>query len=193
MFKQVAALIWMAAVACSAANAWDRTAESKDTAAVYARLQSATWPSDIVQLSDRLLTLNPPAAWAQVAQSLRLRAEAPARVLNSNKAFLQRSAFTASDLSPESAETLRAAALGDPAAAVRLARLYQRNADRVPSDRFRYLGWLQFAALLGDDSAAYELALYFRKDGQPAMAAIYETRAASLGFAAPIALDNIRK
>ena len=63
----------------------------------------------------------------------------------------------------------------------------------MPADPNRYEGWLQYAAMLGNDGASYELALHYRRIGQPVLASKYEARAAELGFVAPRALDHNRK
>ena len=55
------------------------------------------------------------------------------------------------------------------------------------------VGWLQLAAELGEQRAAYELALHFRRKAQPLMASQYEQRAAQLGFPALPSLDHARK
>jgi hypothetical protein len=57
----------------------------------------------------------------------------------------------------------------------------------------RYEGWLQYAAALGNGIASYELAVYYRRQGQPTPAAQYETRARDLGYRPPTSLDNQRK
>lgn len=57
----------------------------------------------------------------------------------------------------------------------------------------RALGWLQYAAALGSEDAAYALALHYRRDAQPLLAARYESRAAELGLQPPPALDHLRK
>ena len=57
----------------------------------------------------------------------------------------------------------------------------------------RYVAWLQYAAALGNGPASYELAVYYRRQDQPALAAPYEARAEDLGFQAPVSLDHIRK
>jgi len=57
----------------------------------------------------------------------------------------------------------------------------------------RYEGWLQYAAALGNGIASYELAVFYRRQGQPTPAAQYETRARDLGYTPPTSLDNQRK
>jgi hypothetical protein len=47
--------------------------------------------------------------------------------------------------------------------------------------------------MLGDEKANYELALHYRREAQPVLAAQYEARAVELGFTPPRALDHVRK
>ena len=160
---------------------------------LHEQLQSAVWPADIVRLADQLLSMDPAADWVPETKLVRQRAAAAAQLLRSNAVHLQRSAFASRDLPADRQQDLHRAALGDRESALRLARLYQHGSGSVAPDPYRYLGWLQYAALLGNDSASYEVALYYRKEGQPAMAAIYETRAVDMGYVVPAGLDNIRK
>ena len=110
-----------------------------------------------------------------------------------NDVRLYRSAFqSATDVSAAQ-EDVRRAALGDIAAAVRIAHLHQRGEAGMAQDMNRYVGWLQYASMLGDDRASYELALHYRREAQPALAAKYEARAVELGFTPPRDLDHVRK
>ena len=60
-------------------------------------------------------------------------------------------------------------------------------------DGLHDIGWLQYSAVLGSAAGSYALAMHFRKDNQPALAAPYKARAGELGFKIPAALDNVRK
>jgi TPR repeat protein len=155
-------------------------------------LQQAVWPADIVRLADQYLARYPAGTWAGDANALRERAALTAVVLKRNDVRLYRTAFQAADADTALHDDLRRAALGDPAAAVRLARMHLRG-DGVAQDTNRYVGWLQYASMLGDDRASYELALHFRRDAQPVLAAKYEARAVELGFTPPRDLDHFRK
>ena len=86
---------------------------------------------------------------------------------------------------------MRKAALADKEAAARVARLYREG--EAAANPGRYVGWLQYAAALGNAPASYELAVHYRKSDQPALAAPYEARAEELGFKPPPTLDHIRK
>jgi TPR repeat protein len=85
------------------------------------------------------------------------------------------------------------AARGDKDAAARIARVHLRGDGDIAADANRYEGWLQYAAALGNGIASYELAVYYRRQGQPTPAAQYETRARDLGYTPPLSLDNQRK
>jgi hypothetical protein len=157
------------------------------------QLQSATWPRDIVRLAERGLQQSPDAATARDLTAMRERADASSRVLQGGRVQLTRAAFSTDTVAPDLHADLHLAALGDADAAVRIAHSYRPKADSSATDAYRQIGWLQFASELGNDSAAYELALLYRRDGQPAKAAVYETRAVAMGYALPTSLDNVRK
>ena len=55
------------------------------------------------------------------------------------------------------------------------------------------VGWLQLAAGQGNERAAYELALHFRRQSQPLLASRYAQRAVQLGLPMLPALDHARK
>lgn len=161
-----------------------QTADGEGT--LREQLQQALWPADIVGSADRYLQRYPQSPFAAQARQWRSQAELGSRVLAERDVRLYRSAFQ-----PEAAEglgrdELRRAALGDRAAAVRIAHALRQDTPR-------YLGWLQYAARLGDERASYELALHYRREAQPVLAAVYEARAVELGFVPPRDLDHVRK
>lgn len=160
--------------------------------ALRQELQQAVWPADIVRLAEQYLSRYPSGVWAQDASALRDRAGQTAGVLKRNDVRLYRTAFQPADADGSVREDLRRAALGDAAAAVRLAHRHERG-DGLPQDVNRYVGWLQYASTLGDAQASYELALHFRREAQPVLAAKYEGRAIELGFTPPRDLDHVRK
>ncbi|MCW5662747.1 MAG: hypothetical protein KIT35_02830 [Piscinibacter sp.] len=155
-------------------------------AALRDQLQQATWPADIVAAAERYLQRYPQSPLAGQARQWRAQAELGARVLAERDVRLYRSAFQPEAAAPDARDDLRRAALGDRAAAVRLAHEARRDTPR-------YLGWLQYAAQLGDERASYELALHYRRAAQPVLAAVYEARAVELGFVPPRDLDHVRK
>jgi hypothetical protein len=170
-----------------------QAATSESEGALRQELQQAVWPADIVRLADQYLSRYPGAAWAGSASTLRERAGMTMVVLKRNDVRLYRSAFQPASDAGAVQDDLRRAALGDSAAAVRLAHLQQRGEGGLPQDMNRYVGWLQYASMLGDERASYELALHFRRDAQPVLAAKYEARALELGFKPPRDLDHVRK
>lgn len=158
-------------------------------------MQEALWPADIVRLSGDYLRQYPGGNWADAARALHERASASAQVLGRKDVRLYRTAFQASPEAPQFKVDIRKAALGDQDAAIRLARAQQLNDEGVDTAtaNSRYVGWLQYAAMLGHQQAAYELALHFRKQDQPVLASQYEARAVALGYTPPTVLDHIRK
>lgn len=157
-----------------------------------AELQQAVWPGDIAELAGTYLRSYPQGQASDTASVMLARATEALRLLKRNDVRLYRTSFQAAELTPESRADLRKAALGDKEAALRLAHLHRPGSGTAP-DVNRYVGWLQFASMLGQPDASYELSVHFRRDNQPALAANYETRAEQLGYIAPVALDNIRK
>ena len=168
-------------------------ASPESEGALRAELQQAVWPADIVRLADQYLNRYPNAGWSGSASALRERAGMTMVVLKRNDVRLYRSAFQAATDVAELQDDVRRAALGDIDAAVRLAHLHQRGEAGMAQDMNRYVGWLQYASMLGDDRASYELALHFRRESQPVLAAKYEARAVELGFTPPRDLDHFRK
>jgi hypothetical protein len=173
------------------ASAGTRPAAEAETA-LRQSMQEALWPADIVRLSGDYLRQYPRGDWADAARALYERANDSVAILGRSEVRLYKSAFQPLVGRGEFSADIRKAALGDQDAAVRLAHVY-RDADRSSHEATRYVGWLQYAAMLGSDDAAYELALYFRKGDQPALASQYEARAVALGYVLPTALDHSRK
>lgn len=174
----------------AASAAWANEAAPRED--LRQQMHTATWPADIVRIADRLLAVEERDEAIADARRIRREAAWTAQLLQSNVMLLQRSAFVASNNAGER-QDMRQAALGNPEAALRMARRYQPGINSNAADPHRYVGWLQLASQLGNDNASYELALFFRKEGQPSQAAVYETRAAQQGYIAPVALDHIRK
>lgn len=187
--RTASVLLGLAFAAAASAHA---AAAPESEGTLRAEMQQAVWPADIVRLADQYLSRYPSGQAAGDANALRERAGMTAVVLKRNDVRLYRSAFQpAGDNGVH--DDLRRAALGEPAAAVRLARAYQRGDAGLPADSNRYVGWLQYASMLGDERASYELALHFRRESQPVLAAKYEARAIELGFTPPRELDHVRK
>ena len=168
-------------------------ARTPETADIERQLAEAAWPADIVHLADVCLGRHGRNACETPARQLREQASRTEAILATGQVNLTRNAFLDEELPDSGRADLRLAGLGDPAAALRIARFYQQGAPGAPANARRYIGWLQLAGLLGNGAAAYEVALYFRKEGQPAIAAVWESRAIGLGFQPPAALDQTRK
>jgi len=188
----ISCVVSLACWAGSVTAADPRPASDAETA-LRQSMQAALWPADIARLSSDYLRQYPTGAWADAARSLNERSRVSARVLARNDVRLYRSAFQVLAGVPEYAEDLRKAGLGDREAALRLAALYKRQAERTTLDGTRYVGWLQYAAQLGSTDAAYELAVYYRQTDQPALASQYEAKAVSMGYVLPTVLDHVRK
>ena len=156
-------------------------------------MQGARWPADIARASADYLDGYPRGRWAAEARTDRSSAEAAMRTLKQREVRLYRSDFQADEAPPSTRERIRQAALGDKDAAFEVARWVGNGEAGLPRDMNRYVGWLQYAAALGHGPASYELALHYRRESQPALAAPYEARASELGFEAPPTLDHVRK
>lgn len=149
----------------------------------------ALWPADIVRLADAYLGRFAAQDWCADARLLREQARQTALLLRRPDVQLFRSAFAVAPAGDLAASDLRLAALGDPAAALRLAQ----PTAQLEAGSKRQLGWLQFAAALGSEQAAYALALHYRRVSQPLLAAQHEAQALALGLVPPLSLDHVRK
>ena len=156
-------------------------------------MQSALWPADIVRASGDYLEGYPRGRWAAQARSNQAAAQGTMRMIAQRDVRLYRSDFQADAAPPATRERIRQAALGDKEAAFQVARWQGAGEAGLPRDTNRYVGWLQYASALGHGAASYELALHYRRESQPALAAPYEARASELGFEAPPTLDHVRK
>lgn len=166
---------------------------SQDESALWAEIEAAGWPTDIIRLSGEYLKRFPNGTLAGSAQVAREGADDASKAMRRNDVRLFKSAFfpKAETGNPVWAE-IRKAARGDKDAAARIARAYLRG-DGVDRDANRYEGWMQYAAALGNGIASYELAVYYRNLDQPVMAAQFETRARELAYTPPPTLDHNRK
>jgi len=158
--------------------------------ALAQELLDARWPADIVVVGERYLAAYPQGPYAANARAELERARNTRRLLERSDIRLYRGDFVARGAAPTLYEDVRKAALADKEAAARMAQLYRDGDSANPG---RYVGWLQYAAALGNAPASYELAVHYRKSDQPALAAPYEARAEELGFKPPPTLDHIRK
>jgi TPR repeat protein len=184
-------LIGAALAALPCAPALAQTDRHED--ALRQELQQTLWPADFVRRSNEYLRRYPQAADAAQARSALDSAQRSVQLLQTNKVRLYRADFELRGAPPAAREEVRLAAFGDKEAALRLAHLYDSGDGGLARNSNRYVAWLQYAAALGNGPASYELAVYYRRQDQPALAAPYEARAEELGFQAPVSLDHIRK
>lgn len=166
---------------------------SQDESALWQEIENASWPADILRLSDDYLKRFPGSTLAGSAQVAREGADDASKAMRRNDVRLFKSAFFPK-VEPGNPvwSDIRKAARGDKDAAARIARVYLQG-DVVGKDTNRYEGWMQYAAALGNGIASYELAVYYRNLDQPVMAAQYETRARELAYTPPPTLDHNRK
>jgi hypothetical protein len=176
----------------SAVPAPDRF-ESVDESTLWRQLQDSTVPGDVLKLATQYTSLYPKSRLVGSAEVAREGAAEADKALRRSDVRLYRSAFAQRPDNEALREDLHKAARGDKDASARVARLYQSGSKDVQPDANRYEGWMQYAAALGNGIACYELALYYRKQEQPLMAAQFETRARELGFTPPPSLDHNRK
>ena len=174
-----AAAVWgITAGALVCATALAQGAVVIEAAVLQAELEASTAAPDIAMLAQAYVARAPSGPAAVRARRLleqARRAEAALGRLDSPLAEPSAEQTTSADR--------RAAALGDAEAAMRVARLQQREAELGRAGADSYLGWLQYAALLGHEAAGYELALHYRNRGQAALAAKYESQALVSGRA----------
>ena len=168
----------------------ENAAEEADA---WRQLQDNLWPADIVRLAESYLKAYPSSRRAGGAQVSREGAADAVNALRSNEVRLYRSAFQPKTSQADWLAEFRKSARGDKDAAARIARAYLRGSGDIAADTNRYEGWLQYAAALGNGIACYELAVFYRRQGQPVPAAQYESRARELGYTPPPTLDNVRK
>jgi TPR repeat protein len=188
----VRSLLFAALVAVMVGAAPARAAEQLSEETLRIRLQSASWPADIVRLANEYKARFPQTDFRPTAESLGRRADVAVRALERKDVQLYRNAFAAPPETADLRDALRRASLGDAESALRLAHAH-RSGTGVPADNNRYVGWLQFAASLGHDAASYELAVHYRRNAQLPLASLYEARAVDLGYVPPRDLDHVRK
>ena len=188
MVRRIAAFVFAAALAAGASGVSAASPEAE----LRTQLERALWPAEIVQLAADYRRSYPRSSWRAAADELGTRAAGPARVLERKDVRLFRSAFS-TESAPTLADEVRRAALGDTRAATRIAHAHRRGTDGITADVNRYVGWLQYAAMLGDEEASYELAVHFRRESQIPLASLYEARAVELGYVLPRDLDHVRK
>ena len=151
------------------------------------------WPADVHKLAEEYLQRYPLSGRIGSVQVSREGANEAMRALRGNDVRLYRSAFQPKTTQAGWLAEWRKAARGDKDAAARIGRVYQRGEGDIAVDTNRYEGWMQYAAALGNGIACYELAVWYRRQGQPVLAAQYEARSRELGYTPPPTLDHYRK
>jgi hypothetical protein len=166
---------------------------SGDEESDWKRLTQSLWAPEVYRLADEFLQRYPTSRLAGGAQVARDGAAEAARILQRNDIRLYRNSFDPQpELGEPYAQDLAKAARGDKDAAARVGQRWRTNDVSGPAVS-RYEGWMQYAAELGNGIASYEVALHYRRIGQPQPAARWETRARELGYTPPPSLDQIRK
>lgn len=169
-----------------------------DEEAELKKLERAAWPAEVVQVAEAFLKARPESPFAPGVQVARDGARTALKALQRSDVRLYRAAFSMNDDMPgEQRQDLLRCGRGDKDAAARMGWRF-RDAQKsggygASSAQSRYEGWMQFAVALGNGIASYELALHFRRNGQPLLASQFETRARELGYTPPPDLDNVRK
>jgi hypothetical protein len=164
-----------------------------EEANAWRELEASMWPADVFKLAEEYLQRYPMSGRIGSVQVSREGANEAMRALRGSDVRLYRSAFHPKTSQAGWLAEWRKAARGDKDAAARIGRAYQRGEGDIAVDNNRYEGWMQYAAALGNGIACYELAVWYRRQGQPVPAAQYEARARELGYTPPPTLDHYRK
>ena len=163
-------------------------------AAAWLEIQNTPWPVDLLKHCQAFLEKYPDSAQAKSVALYQAGAADSLRVLRAKEVKLFKTSFVVpavNNSQDEPVNDLSRAARGDKDAAARIARMHL--ALNTTQGQLRYLGWLQFAGGLGNGIASYELALHYRANEQPLLAAQAEARARQLGYSPPRALGHDRK
>ena len=162
--------------------------------AAWLEIQNTDWPVDLLRRCKVFLTQFPESTKASSVALYQAGATQALEVLRAKEVKLFKTSFVVPSVKPSQGQPvndLSRAARGDKDAAARIARMHR--ALNTEQGLLRYLGWLQFAGGLGNGIASYELALYYRANEQPLLAAQAEARARQLGYSPPRALGHDRK
>lgn len=161
--------------------------------AAWLAIQGADWPVDLLRLCGEYLARFATSQQTQAVALYQEGAKEALKVLRTKEVKLFKTSFVLPDVAQGQADLteLNRAARGDKDAAARIARLHR--ALGTEQGKSRYVGWLQYASALGNGIASYELALFYRTEDQPLLAAQAEARARQLGYTPPRALGHERK
>lgn len=160
---------------------------------LWNQLRQTRWPPDLLALMDRFLAKYPQSEARTLLELSRKGVIQAARALNRRDLKLHRTGFVLPDgvQSEFAQEDLLRASRGDKDAAARVGRLHRES--KSMHAQFRFEAWMMYATALGNGIACYELALFYRNQDQPALAAAAESKALELGFSPPASLDHFRK
>lgn len=168
----------------------------RNEAADLAALDAALLPREVFNLASEFLKNHPRSRLAGSATVARLGAEEARSRLALPEVTLTAAAFDRpANANAEMLSELAKAGRGDKDAAARIGRTFAPSNlfGMTRADTTRYEGWMRYATALGNGIASYELALFYRRNGQPLFAAQYEARARQLGYTPPPSLDQSRK
>ncbi|NJM33166.1 MAG: hypothetical protein HC848_10390 [Limnobacter sp.] len=157
----------------------------------WKQIEQSDWPPEVIRQCDIFLARFPQSEQVELVKIKRDGAKNAVLLLSRRDIKLYRSSFAPPEDVTLNEREIRKAAQGDKDAAARIARGYRQSS--IEQAAFRYEGWLQFAAGLGNGIAAYELALFYRDAGQPQAAAEAEAKAIELGYTPPLSLEHTRK
>jgi hypothetical protein len=161
--------------------------------AINQAMVEAIWPADMAKAAAQYEAAYPHGAQIEEAHALRRKAEASMLRLMRSDIMVYRSTVMDAASDKAQAPLVRLAMLGDGDAALKLAHQAAKPASGRYAASGRYVGWLQWATSVGNEKAAYELALHFRAQGQPLYASQYEAKAVALGYVPPPVLDHSRR
>lgn len=160
---------------------------------LWNQLRQTRWPPDVLVLSERFLARFPQSEARLLVELGRRGVVSASRALNRRDLKLHRTGFVLPEgiHSDFAQEDLLRASRGDKDAAARVGRLHRES--KSMHAQFRFEAWMMYATALGNGIACYELALFYRSQNQPALAAAAEAKAVELGFSPPVGLDHFRK
>jgi hypothetical protein len=160
---------------------------------MWKQLRQTRWPPDVLALSDRFLVKYPNSEARVLVELSRRGVILASRALNRRDLKLHRTGFVLPDgvNSDFAQEDLLRASRGDKDAAARVGCLHQES--KSIHAQFRHEAWMMYATALGNGIACYELALFYRNQNQPALAAAAESKTVELGFSPPVGLEHFRK
>ena len=144
---------------------------------MYSAFESAPWPADAVKLGKALQYCHPDSVTKEAVSKME-------RYKKSEEALKRTSLYRSGFLSAKAEYQLQAG-LGDPNTSL-------IAANDIP-DGPRKVGWLEYAALLGNGTASLLLSKHYREKGQMVEASKWLHIANVLGAEPGKEFDNVRK